>query len=154
MINDALEVGSVDSAYADRLDVFTGFISILKRTQDLPDAVDADDIFGVLLRGGSIECSNAEIVCSSFNSYRGFLNGRHCGADDLVISKNATCFGNVHVILAQMNSFTSNGEGNIDSIVDEEGDVVLLAFLVELLGSSDEGTSVTCLVSILNNCYT
>ena len=51
-----------------------------------------------------------------------------------------------------MHAFTAHCEGNIHAVVDEEGDVVGFAFLVELLCCGDEGSSFGCLVAVLDDC--
>jgi hypothetical protein len=154
LINNTLEVRRVDSAYTHGLDLLARLVPVAESAQDLTDTVDTDDVFGVLLGSCGIQRSNTEVVCAFLYSYRGLLDGRHGDSDDFIVSKKAACFSGAHVILTNMDAFAPDSEGNIDSVVNEEGDVVLLALFMKLLGCSDECTSVTCFVSILDDGHT
>lgn len=50
-----------------------------------------------------------------------------------------------------MDTFRSDGKGNIYPVIDNQGNAMGLSKLVQLLCSLDQDSSVAVLVSILNN---
>jgi hypothetical protein len=59
----------------------------------------------------------------------------------------------VHVVLAEVHTFAANCQGDIHAVIDEEGDIVILACCVEFLGRGDESACVGGFVAVLNNSY-
>lgn len=55
------------------------------------------------------------------------------------------------IILANMYAFTAYCEGNVHSIVYQQGNAVFLRDCVEFLGNTDQFASFTCLVTKLDD---
>lgn len=153
-MDDALDVGRVHTADAHSLDILTLLVCPVEVAQNFPDTVHTNDLLGVLLSLSSVEGANSKIVSASLHGYPSLLDRRDRGANDLVVSKDASCFDNVHVILAKMDTLAAHGECNIDPVINKEGDVVLLAFFVQLFCCRDQGACVTGLVSVLDDSHT
>lgn len=152
-MGDALEVGCIDATYTDCFNFLGCFICAIQIVKDSSDPIDANDVLRVLLGVGSVESADAQVVCSTLNCYFGFIDGRNGCSNDSARSENLSSFSDVHVILTKMHSFAPYSECYIDTVVDEEWNIVSFAFIMKPLSHRNEFTSVSCLVSVLNNSY-
>lgn len=150
-MDDALHVGGVDSADADGLRILALSASFIEVTQNLPDSIHADDLFGVLLGLSSVECTNTQVVGTSLDGYPSFFDGRDRSTNDFIFSQETTCLSYVHVILADVYAFATYSQCDIDSVVNQKRDFVLFTLFVQLLGCRNEVTSVAGLVSVLDD---
>ena len=66
------------------------------------------------------------------------FNGVACHTNDRVGWKELSGDLNRHVCLADVDAIRTNGEGDVDAVVDEDGDVVLSADILRRLGDSDK----------------
>lgn len=72
------------------------------------------------------------------------------------ISQTNSCLGRgcpkclTHVILADMNTLATHGQGNIDAVIDEQRHAVGLSDAMEPTGNLDQRTGVACLVAELD----
>jgi hypothetical protein len=82
-----------------------------------------------------------------------------CNSDGENRSKGENRPGSVlkfltNIILANMNTFTTNSDCHIDSIVDEERYIVGLGDFVQLFGFTYQLSSIACLFTILDDGHT
>ena len=56
-----------------------------------------------------------------------------------------------HVVLTQVDPFSSNGQGDIHSIIDDQWHIMSLSDFMQLFGCGDKLPSIALLVAILNN---
>jgi hypothetical protein len=52
-----------------------------------------------------------------------------------------------------MHTFAVDGNGNVDPVVDEKGDVLPSTYFMEGFGSADKRACVACFVPVLDNGY-
>lgn len=57
-----------------------------------------------------------------------------------------------HIILPQMDAFCAHCDGDIDAVIDQQGNPVRLGDLVQPPGSCDLDRRVAFLISVLDRC--
>ena len=56
-----------------------------------------------------------------------------------------------HIILAKVDTFCSNGDSNVHTVIDQQRHIVCLSDLVQLFSCLDKNTSIIGFVSVLDN---
>ena len=123
----------IPRTYRDSFD-----IAALQGGQELSYTPDADNGMGDLFSLCSPHGSQADVVDTVLNGLFDVFYGVTGHADDRVRGQEPACDVNRHVSLANVHAIRADSERNINTIVDEDRDIILVTNGLRVLGDSEE----------------
>ncbi len=112
--------------------------SPFKHVEQLSEAPNTDDRVSDLLSLRSPYRSQADVVYAILGSFSDVLKRVARHPDDRVRGKQPPGDVYRHIRLADMHAIRTHGKGNVDTVVDEDRDIVLVADRFRSLGDSQK----------------
>lgn len=98
-----------------------------EHVEQLSEAPNADDRVSNLLGLRSPNRSQADVVCAVLDCFSDVLKRVARHADDRVRGKQPPGDVYRHIRLADVHAIRTHGKGNVDTVVDEDRNIVLVA---------------------------
>ena len=105
---------------------------------------------GIALGTGRVDGTKPDVVRSSLFGRPGQSHGRSRNPDDAIGSHDAPCLFKRHVRLAEVHSGSADSQGNIDTVIDEQGDPVPLTDPGNFCGIGQDISNGTVLLAELD----
>jgi hypothetical protein len=74
---------------------------------------------------GREHCANSKIVSPMLKGVLGLFHVTTSHTNDGVVSQNLPCIRDVHIVLAQVDAFSSGCNSNVNPVVDQERNAIL-----------------------------